>query len=688
MISDREIYQLFHNKNWIEWLDGQEIAYYDVDNLENQWILYKPKYTTDSTDPNRFKTQKNRKGDVLLRNKNKPIGFKLVDSSETDIDGVGRKYQSRIANETLREIFDGRVYDLKLYGTYGVVFGYDSDNDFYSVCFEIDGFITNDLDEQFVSLSVISTVSINSLYNYVDAIIYNGNFYTITFDGSTELTISKYNISFGVSEGSITQTFEIDSFDSTSSNDLSSLSYTPVSTREVLINDILTETIGRIWTTTYTDDTIYLAYECVVPTTRAALTGVTEGVGIIEAELDGFLDMSGTSLKYYVYDDIDNLPKVSDDPYCQAFIPDYADARQSFGHSITLDGDNLIVGSPEEDAIYVFDTTLTTTPDVFASHTTTLPSNGLKIEKTYDTGLTPVFPVRLSGEMDFNIFGDVNILWYYPDGTVSTNAHASGVLESVDTYYLFCDNFLDSSVRIVAGDTTGFIGSLGDIPNIGYYIDVSNTQASGHFGDVFNATYVNVENTNVSEEDLSLSAISLNSAGTVSGSLFAKEGLPDVTSASGVGAINALIAKGWNVSINMPFDDIDPMLAINGIPTSGTLDTFSGINEDPLEIAGVPTSGYIEYIVPDTLTVTGATTTAANGIYEYSGEQNSKPKWTKNAVPYNDVEFNTQWEIMHEIPASGTYYNNVSTDYIPNMTGWSNGDVGTGTNPTISYGYS
>lgn len=596
MITDREIYQLYHNKAWIESLDGQEIAHFDVDVLENNWVLYKPKYTTSATSSDRFKTQKNRKGDVLLRKKNKPIGFKLVDTNETDISGTGRKYQANVANATLRQILDGNVYDLKLYGNYGVAFGSNSSGDFYAMCFEIEGTIKNDVDEEFVSIKVVHSQAIDSLYAYVDAIIYNGNFYVITYDGTITLTTTKFNISFGVNEGSVSRSFSIDSFNDTSENDLSNLSYTPVSSRIVTINGTPTETIGRIWTTTYSDSTIYLAYECSVPSARSIVTGVTEGVAIMTLALDTFLESSTGDLTYYVYDNLEDLPKVTDSPFCQCFIPDYLDEQQSFGHSITLDGDNLIVGSPEEDAFYVFDMSLQTTPDLFGSPPTTLPSNGTKIEKDFSLEQTPVFPVKMSGIMDFEIFGDVDILWYYPDGSVSTNAQASGFLSSVDTYYLFCDNFLNGDVKIVAGNTTGFIGSLNDIPNMSYYIDVSNTMASGHLGDNFQATYLDLENTNINQSDLETSAIVLDDAGNVSGTLTAKEGLPNITSMSGVAAINALLAKGWNVSVNMPFNDSDPELNIYGNPVSGSIDVFESLSLDPFEIYAYPVSGYFQVV--------------------------------------------------------------------------------------------
>lgn len=686
-MTSREIYQLFHNKTWIEGLEGQEIAYYDVDNLENHWCLYKPKYTTAANDSNRLQTQKNRKGDLLVRKKNRPIGFKLCDATETDIDATGAKYQAQVTNQTLREVLDGNIYEFKLYGNYGVVFGVDLSGDFYSICFQVDGFVRNSNDEEFISLSVVSTNAVSSLYNFVDCLIYNNNFYTIEFDGSSQLTTTKFNISFGVSEGSKVYTFSTTSFNATSENDLTSLEYTPVASRIITISATPTETIGRIWTTTYSDSEICLAYECDVPTARSSVTGVTEGIALLKMSIDSFLETTTGTFEYYVYDNLVDISKVADLEYCQCFIPDYTDEQQSFGHSLTIDGDNLIVGSPEEDAVYVFDLTDTDTPDLFGSPPTTLPTNGIKLQKDYSLEHTPVFPVRLTGYMNFEIFGDVDILWRYPDGTMSTGALATGYVSGVDTYYLFCDNFLNGDVRIHAGNTTGYLGDLNDIPNLSFEVDVSNTMASGHFGNDFQATSINIENTNVSQADLEASAIVLDEAGNVSGTLTAKQGLPNIVSPDGVAAINALKAKAWNVSVNMPFDDIDPAFTIAGAPVSGTIDTFSVLSEDPLGIYGVPTSGAIEYIIPDQIFVTGAFTSAVDGYYSVNGSQNSHPKWTKDTSPFNDIEFNTQWDIMHEIPVSGTYYTNPGTDYLVNKSGWVPGDVGQAPAPTLDWIY-
>ena len=453
------------------------------------------------------------------------------------------------------------------------------------------------------------------------------------------------------------------------------------------INGTPTEKIGRIWTTSYSDNNIYLAYECSVPAVRSAITGVTEGIGLIVASLDGFLESSSATLTYYMYDTIEDLPKVADTEYCQCFIPDYTDEQQSFGHSISIAGTNLIVGSPEEDAIYVFDLGLTSTPDIFGSPTTTLPTNGIKITKDYSLEQNPVFPVRLTGIMDFEIFGDVDILWRYPNGAISTGAHATGYISGVDTYYLFCSNFLNGDVTIKANGTTGFIGSLNDIPNMSYAIDISNTMASGHFGSNFQATNINIENTNVSQTDLEISAMVLDAAGNVSGTLAAKTGLPDIISDDGIAAINALKAKDWNVSVNMPFNDIDPSFVIAGVPIDGSIDVFQPISEDSFSIGAVPTSGAIEYIIPDQILVTGALTSAVNGYYSLNGSQNSHPKWSKDTSPFNDIEFNTQWDIMHETPVSGTYYTNVATDYLVNKTGWTAGDVGLAPAPILYYIY-
>lgn len=550
-MTPREIYQLYHNKSWIEGLENQEIAYFNVDSLENQWCLYKPKYTTTSTDANRFQTQKNRKGDILLRNKNKPIGFKLCAQDDTDLDGTARKYQAYVNNETLRNILDGNVYDLKIYDSYGTVFGEDAVGNYYAICFSIDNNTLNDSDEEFVTITVVSSTRVTSLYNYVDCLIYNDNFYLITFSETSTLTISKYNIIFNIREGSVSTMFATDQFTTTSENDLSGLSYTPITSRIISINGVLTETIGRIWTTSYSDNNIYLAYECNVPTARSAVTGVTEGIGLISSLMDAFLELNSADLNYYMYDTIEDVAKISDVEYCQAFIPDYTDVRKSFGHSIDIDGTNLIVGSPLEDAFYVFDLEETLTPDLFGSSTTTLSTNGVKFDKDIELELNPVFPIRMYGNMDFEIFGDVDILWRYPDGSLSSSPHATGYLGSTDTYYLFCSNFLNGDVTIKANNTTGFIGSLNDVPNLMYGLDLSNTMASGHLGVNFQGTDINIENTNVSKSDLEYTLIVLDNAGNVSGSITASNGLPTITSPDAIIAVNSLISKGWNVSVNL-----------------------------------------------------------------------------------------------------------------------------------------
>jgi len=389
-----------------------------------------------------------------------------------------------------------------------------------------------------------------------------------------------------------------------------------------------------------------------------------------------------------MYDTVEDLSKVQDEEYCQAFIPDYDDEQQSFGHSIDKDGTKLIVGSPEEDAVYVFDLTETDTPDLFGSSPTTLPTNGIKIDKDYALEQTPVFPVRMQGIMDFEIFGDVDILWRYPDGSTSVYAQASGYLSAVDTYYLFCENFLNGDITINANATSGFVGSLNDIPNLSFAIDVSDTMASGRFGTDFQATWIDIQNTNVIQPDLDASVRVLDYAGNVSGTLYAKDGLPDIITAEGIAAVNALRAKAWNVDVNMVFDDIDPAFSIAAAPTAGTVDAFSVNDEDPFQIAGTPVSGAIEYIVPDQILVSGALTSVVNGLYSLNGIQTSKPLWTKDSSPFNDIEFNTQWDIMHEVPVSGTYYTNVGTDYLPSKTLWIAGDVGLIPAPTLEFLYS
>ncbi len=684
-MTSREIYQLIYNKSWIEDLEGQEIASFDVDIFENQWCLYKPKYTTTTSDSFRLQTQKNRPGDILLRRKNKPIGFKLISESDGNINGSGRKYQASISNEILREVLDGNVYDLKLYSNYGVALGSDNAGDFYAVCFEIAGFITNDDDEEFISLSLIDSVEVTSIYNYIDAIVYNNNFYVALYDGSTGISVQKFNISFNSSEPINTHTFSTNSFDETSVNVLTNLSYPPISTRLIPINGTPTEKISRIWTTTYTDDVAYLAYECQVPTERSDITDVTEGIVVLQFNKDEFFDSSLADITYYAYDTLDDISKLVEDDLCQAFIPEYTAERQSFGHSMSSEASTLVVGSPEEEAIYVYDLEQSTTPDLFS--TPDLPANGVKILKDYSLEQNPVFPVRLTGFMDFNIFGDVDVIWRYPNGDMVPYAQASGYIAGVDTYYLFCDNFLNGDVKITAGATSGFIGSLNDIPNLSYGIDVSNTMASGSFAEDFQGTDVNIENTNVNQFDLETSAMVLDGAGNVSGTLTAKDGLPSIVSDAGVAAINALRAKDWNVDVDMPFNDIDPLFNISATIVSGTLDSVSEALEDPFFINGNVTSGALEYIVPDRILVSGALAIVVDGLYDLDGIQNGRPKWTKLDTPFNDIEFNTQWDIMHETPVSGTYYTNPGTEHIPNYDNWVNGDVGGSPAPTLYYQY-
>jgi len=687
-MTEREIYQLYYNKAWIENLDGQEIAYFDTDSLENQWMLYKPKYTDSATSSDRLKTQKNRIGDILLRKKNKPIGFKLNSSTETDVDGEGRKYQAQVLNATLGEVLDGNVYDLKLYGNYGTVFGKDDVGTFYAFCFKISGVFLNLDDEEFVTLTVVTSVQVDDLYNFVDCIISNNNFFVITHNGATILTTSKYNIPFGIDEGSEETIFSTSSFDATSENDLLGLSYTQVSSRVVTINSIPTETIGRIWTTSYSDDKLFLAYECNVPTVRSDVTGVTEGIALIEVVLDVFLESGDSTLTYYMYDTLTDLPKVADEEYCQAFIPDYLDERQSFGHSITTADGKLVVGSPEEDAIYVFPLDETVTPDLFGAETTTLPSNGVKILKDFSLEQAPVFPIRMQGVMDFEIFGDVDIIWANPDGSTQTGSQATGFLGSVDTFYLFCDNFLNGDVTINANLTSGFIGSLNDIPNLSFGLDVSNTMASGHFGDDFQATQINIENTDVSQGDLDLSLMVLDDAGNVSGTIYAASGLPDIISDNGIGAVNALRAKDWNVDVNMSYDDIDPSFVFEVEAVGGSLDPIAEIGDDFFSVSAVPTDGDIEWIVPDNILVSGAQTAIVNSTYALNGAQSGKPKWTNISSPFNDLEFNSQWDIMHETPVSGTYYTNPGTDYLPDTINWAAGNIGLIPAPTLVFQYS
>jgi hypothetical protein len=694
MIDSRDTYQLYHNREWIQGLESQEIAYFDVDSLENQWMLYKPKYTESATSPNRLKTQKNRVGDILLRKKNQPIGFKLNSDAATDIDGDGRKYQTSIANQTLREVLDGNVYDLKIYSNYGVVFGYDNTEQHYSICFEIEGTLLNDADEEFIVLSVVALVSIDSLYNFVDAIIYNGNFFTITYDGNITLTTQKFNISFGIYEGASSSIFAIDSFNATSENDLSGLSYTPVSSRIVTINGTPTETIGRIWTTAYSDDKIYLAYECLVPEARSTVTGVTEGIALIQVVLDSFLESSSPTLNYYMYDTLVDLSKYTEEEYCQAFIPDYTDEQQSFGHSITTSDDNrLIVGSPEEDAIYVFDLDLVDTPDLFGTPPTTLLTNGIKIEKDYALEQEPVFPIRMNpGLMDFEIFGDVDILWMFPDGTtpsgslvsgnLSLDSHPALTLTDPGTVYLFCNNFLNGDVTINANNTSGFIGSLNDIPNLDFGIDVSNTQASGHFGTDFQATEINIENTNVNQNDLEMSAAVLDAAENVSGTLTAKDGLPDIISDYAIAAINALKAKAWNVEVNMPFNDIDPSFLFTAAPVSGAFDVFQDFEEDTFGIDSYPVSGAFEWITPDQVLVTGAINSpGTDGYYDYTTEVGGYPQFAKGANTIQQA--GSDWQIKD---VTNILFDVAGTEYLPPLSGFAP-NIAPGPAPTLQFIY-
>lgn len=596
-LNNHEKYKLMHNKDWIQTLENKEIDEFSVDYLENQWMLYKDAYTEDPNNEFRMQTSKNRPGDILLRKKNYPYGFKLT-ATISDIDDTGRQYQASIPNESLRELLDGNCYELKLYDSYGVAFG-KVGSDWKSILFKITGKILNSYDEEFVEIRVISIHSVDSLYAFVDAIVYNNIFLTITHSDLT-LTVQRYNISSSSDETPATHVIDpSDITDTSTFNDLSGLSYPPIDTRLIPINGTPIDKLGRIWTVEYSESNIFLAYECQVPLERSSVTDVTEGIVLIEADKNTFLNSSTGDFALYVFDTVEDVSKVSRNPLCQAFIPEFDDIRKSFGNSISKNDTELVVGSDREEAVYVYDLGLADTPDIFGAPGSDpiLPANGVKIEKDYELESTPIYPIRMqAGElMDFEVFGGTGIVWVKPDGTTETISRPAITLAQDGIIYLIMDSFKDG-IKIVANSTAGHIGYLGDVPNIEFGIDLSNTVVSGYFNNGFDATDINIENTQLSQTDLEQCAIVLHEAGNYDGIFNAASGLPTITDVEAIGAINSLRAKGWNILINYEFDDIDPQFNINGTIESGYLSSIQQFNDDLFQIYGETVSGKYESV--------------------------------------------------------------------------------------------
>ena len=694
-LTNHEKYKLTHNREWIESLEGCVIDSYSVDFLENQWMLYKEPYTEEGTDEFRLQTSKNKPGKILLRKKNDPFGFKVT-AVGADIDSTGRQYQANVSDEDLRKIFNGQCYHLEVYDNYGVAFGL-SDSDWISVLFEIKGTILNIYDEEFIDIGVLSKHTVTSLYSFVDSIIYNNVFYTITYAEGVFNTY-RFNIADESNVTPTTHSVDFSAVQETSTvNDLTGLSYHPVESRIITINGIPEEKIGRIWSIEYSDDGLFLAYECLVPSSRSSITGVTEGIVLMEMDKDVFLDSTTGTPTLYVFDTIDGVSKLIENPLCQAFIPESTDGRGSFGNSISVKGNDLVVGSDREEAIYIYDLNTTDTPDIFSTDFPTLPTNGTKISKDYTLEQRPIFPIRMNaGTMDFEVFGGTGIKWAKPDGTFEYTSHPVITLAAPGIIYLIMDSFKDN-VTIDAHATTGFAGLLSDVPDTDFGIKYNGMPASGSFNAGTSLTDIDIQNTDLTQADLELCAIVLHEAGNLNGTLDAEDGMPSVTDPEAVGAVNSLIAKGWNITINMPFHPPvapgdpapgEPEFNIIGSIPSGVYCTIESFYEDPFQVFGSIASGAYELAIPDQLIVAGATNTPdADGTYDLNGTLNSRPKWTKDSAPFNDIAYDgsTDWEILHDIPASGSFFYVTDSSEIAPQNGYTPGFAGTAPSPTISY---
>lgn len=690
-LNNHEKYKLVHNKTWIEGMEGLEVDSFGMDLLENQWMLFKPKYTESSTDANRLQTAKNRPGTVLMRKKNYPFGFMVTSADGYSINAEGRRYQASINDTDLRNIFDGNCYHFSLDDTYGVCFG-KSGTSWMSILFKVYGNTTNSYDESFTDIRVVSKHTVASLTAFVDTVIYNNNFYTITFASDT-FTVQRYDIATDADDADITHELDTSDVDTTSVDDLSGLSYEAVTSRTITISGSPTETIGRIWTVEYDDDNAFLAYECVVPASRSAVTGVTEGIVLIEVNKDSFLSTSDATLTLYVFDTLDAVSKLSDSSLCQAFIPDFNDEKKSFAKSISKNGSELAVGSDNEEAVYIFDLDTVPTPDIFSTPQPSLPTNGTKIEKDHALEQEPLFPIRMapSGTMGFEISGATNVKWITPPcGVLTGTDNPSLYSEDAKVYYLLADSFRSNIAIDAHGGTgtSGYIGLLSDIPDLISRIDVSNTSASGTLNDGFDGTWIDIENTLVNKSQLEANAVVLNEAGNVSGTLYAADGMPEITGPAAVGAINSLIAKLWNVFVNMPFDDDDPMMNFEASIASGVLSSIETLDEDLFQIDGAITTGIYATANLYKLLVSGALNTPlADGYYSLNGTENGKQKWTNDDFPFNDFAHDgvSDWEIK-AVP-SGTYFGVTNSDDKPPVSGYIAGSMGSSPGPLISYLY-
>lgn len=183
---------------------------------------------------------------------------------------------------------------------------------------------------------------------------------------------------------------------------------------------------------------------------------------------------------------------------------------------------------------------------------------------------TQVFPlVCTAGLFDFSIINGENVLWVFPDGTTSTADRPTRELIEGGTVLLFCTNFSSGNIEINSNSTdSNYVGDLADFPTLTYYADFSNTNVSGDISALSNLAftarfantnvsgvlnphpklrYLHLQNTNLSQNDVDQTVINLDNNTVATGTRELNIRGLKRTSAS-TGAINSLIAKGWNVT--------------------------------------------------------------------------------------------------------------------------------------------
>jgi len=107
----------------------------------------------------------------------------------------------------------------------------------------------------------------------------------------------------------------------------------------------------------------------------------------------------------------------------------------------------------------------------------------------YDT----VFPIPCSaGLMDFLITNGDDVLWLFPDGTISTADRPSKTLTEAGTVLLFCTNFSAANLIINdAGTDARYLGDLSDLPPLTYWLNLENcTNITGDLSDLPPLTYL------------------------------------------------------------------------------------------------------------------------------------------------------------------------------------------------------